>query len=170
MIVRQALAGDAATVAAIANRLVRDTLVTFTTLERSVEDVADQIATRGPAFVVCEADGVVAGFATYGPFRSGPGYALTCEHSVAVAQGLHGRGAGRALMTRLMQVAAEAGQHVMVAGISGANPGAVRFHASLGFEQVGHMAQVGRKEARWLDLILMQKNLARRPDFSPPER
>ena len=159
MIVRPAAAGDAGEVAAIANRLVRDTLVTFTTRARTVQEVADQIAERGPAFLVCEIGGAVAGYATHGAFRAGPGYARTCEHSLAVTEDARGRGAGRALMTRLMRVAADAGLHVMVAGISGANPGAVAFHAALGFAEVGRMPQVGRKNGRWLDLILMQKIL-----------
>lgn len=159
MTLRAARPSDAPAIAALHNRIIRDTAVTFTTQERTPEAVARQIAERIPAFLVAETAGRLAGFTTYGPFRAGPGYAASCEHTVILDEAARGRGLGRALMTRLMQIAAAEGKHVMVAGISGANPGAVAFHAALGFEEVGRMPQVGRKAGQWLDLILMQRIL-----------
>ena len=159
MTLRTARPSDAPAIAGLHNRIIRDTAVTFTTQERTPEAVARQIAERIPAFLVAETAGRLAGFATYGPFRAGPGYAASCEHTVILDDAARGRGLGRALMTRLMQIAATEGKHVMVAGISGANPGAAAFHAALGFEEVGRMPQVGRKAGQWLDLILMQRIL-----------
>ena len=40
------------------------------------------IAARAPAYLVLEADGRAEGFATYGPFRAGPGYAPTVSYGV----------------------------------------------------------------------------------------
>lgn len=159
MTIRPARPSDAAAIAALHNPVIRDTTITFTTQERTEDAVARQIAERGAAFVVAETAGKLTGFATFGPFRTGPGYAATCEHTVILAESARGRGLGRALMARLTEVAAAQGKHVMVAAISGANTGAIAFHAALGFAEVGRMPEVGRKNGVWLDLVLMQRRL-----------
>lgn len=160
MSIRQAQVGDAAAIAGITNAIIRDTLVTFTTVERNPEDIAAEIRSRGPGYIVAEHEGQVVGFATYGPFRAGPGYAHCREHSIQLAPMARGRGYGRALMLRLEDAALADGVHVLVAGISSANPDAIAFHAALGFAEVGHMPEVGFKWGQWLDLVLMQKILA----------
>ncbi len=160
MRVRQAQPADAAVIALITNAIIRDTLVTFTTDERSAESIADDIRARGAAFLVAEDQGQVIGFATYVPFRSGPGYTKCREHSIQLADDARGRGVGRALMEQLQQVARSEGVHVLVAGISSANPGAIAFHSALGFSEVGRMPEVGHKWGQYLDLVLMQKILS----------
>ncbi len=157
--IRLAQSEDAGAVAALWNWMIRDTLLTFTTHEKTTTAVADMIRDRSGRFFVCDDDGRVCGFATYGAFRSGPGYAATCEHSVLVDPHYHRGGVGRSLMDALIAAAEAEGMHVMVAAISSANPQAMSFHARLGFEQVGVMPQVGRKAGQWLDLIFMQKML-----------
>ncbi|NOD34662.1 MULTISPECIES: GNAT family N-acetyltransferase [unclassified Ruegeria] len=160
MKVRPARPADALAIAEIANQIIRETLVTFTTDTRSAESIAEDIRARGPGFLVAEIEGRVVGFATFGPFRSGPGYAHSCEHSIQLAPEARGQGVGRALMVALEKAARAKGVHVLVAGISSANPSAVAFHAALGFEQVGVMPQIGYKWGQWLDLVLMQKILS----------
>jgi L-amino acid N-acyltransferase YncA len=161
MSVRAALPGDAPAIAEIWNRYIRETAVTFTTAEKTVEGLAADIAARAApmGFFVAEDAGRVLGFATSFAFRSGPGYARSLEHSILLAPGAGGRGLGRALMAALEDRAREGGAHVLVAGISGENAGAVAFHAALGFEKVGEMPEVGHKFGRYMPLVLMQKFL-----------
>lgn len=159
MIVRPARPEDAAPICAIWNPVIRDTLVTFTTQEKTEAGIAADIAARGPSFVVAEAEGQVQGFATSFPFRSGPGYAFTREHSIILRSAAHGRGVGRALMSALEEAARADGVHSLFAGVSGANPEGLAFHARLGFAEVARLPEVGFKAGRWLDLVLMQKFL-----------
>lgn len=159
MMIRAAEARDAEAVAALWNAMIRDSLATFTTTEKTSQEIATVIEERAGAFFVAEEAGAAAGFVTFGAFRGGPGYAATVEHSIVLGEAAQGRGLGRALMARAEQAAAAQGRHVMVAAISSANPGAVAFHAALGFSEVGRMPEVGRKRDQWLDLILMQKVL-----------
>ena len=159
MIIRQAQTGDAEAIAALVNDIVDGTTVTFTTIRKSPEDVEAEISARGEAFQVVKQDDRVIGFATYFPFRSGPGYAQVKEHSIALAPDARGRGAGRRLMIRLEDVARDAGVHTLVAAVSGENTEGVAFHTALGFAEVGRLPEVGVKFGRRLDLVLMQKLL-----------
>ncbi|MEM8730863.1 MAG: N-acetyltransferase family protein [Pseudomonadota bacterium] len=159
MILRPARATDAAGIARIANGIIADTLVTFTTRLREPDEIAREIAARLPAYVIAEADGEVAGYASYGPFRSGPGYGATCEWTIHLADPFQERGLGRQLGQNLMEIARSQGVHVIVGGISSANSAGIAFHAALGFSEVGRLPEVGRKNGEWLDLILMQKIL-----------
>ncbi len=160
MRIRQAQASDAADIAVIANGIIRDTLITFTTDERRPWEVADDIRAKGPSFLVAEDGGRVVGFATYNLFRSGPGYAQCREITIQLSARARGQGLGRALMHQLQEVAHSEGVHVLVSGISSANPAAIAFHAALGFDEVGRMPEVGCKWGQRLDLVLMQKILS----------
>lgn len=152
--IRPAQSSDAPWIAALWNTVIADTLITFTTDLKSQAEIKALIEAR-PVLVLPDK----GGFATYGAFRGGPGYGATVEHTIHLDPRARGQGQGRALLEALQQQAHEAGHHIMVAGISGANPDAVAFHSALGFDPVGHLPQVGRKAGQWLDLILMQKQL-----------
>jgi phosphinothricin acetyltransferase len=118
-----------------------------------------RVAQRYPVLVAVDSAGVV-GFASFGDFRSWPGYRYTVEHTVHVRADRRGQGIGGALMKPLLDRAAGLGKHVMVAGIDGDNRGSIRFHERMGFTHVAHFREVGFKFGRWLDLIFLQRMLA----------
>ena len=155
--IRPARPDDAPAIAAIWNRIIRETVVTFTTDEKDPLTIASAMATQ--PFWVTEDSGAILGFATYSQFRGGPGYARTMEHSVHVAQGAEGRGYGRAMMAVLEDHARASGIHSLFAGISAENAAGIAFHAALGYAHAARLPQVGWKFDRWHDLVLMQKFL-----------
>lgn len=161
--IRPARPGDAAALAALWNPLIRDTLVTFNPVEKTVEDLAAMIAERqaaGYGFFVAELAGAVAGFASYAQFRGGAGYAHSMEHTIILGEAARGKGIGRGLMTALEDHARAQGAHCLIAGVSAENPEGRAFHAAMGFAEVARVPQVGRKFGRWVDLLLMQKILS----------
>ena len=158
MSVRAAGAADAEAVAAIWNRAIRETTVTFNPVEKPVEEVAALIA-EGRTFVWVTPEGAVAGFARWFQFRGGAGYRHTAEHTVMLSEAARGQGAGRGLMEAIFRDARAAGIHTIFAGCSAENPGAVTFHAAMGFARVATLPEVGFKFGRWIDLVLMQKRL-----------
>lgn len=157
MKIRQARPEDGEAIAALWNPVIRDTAITFNSVEKTMECLSVEIATRH-AFLLAE-DGALLGFATYGQFRGGIGYARTAEHTIALAPDTRGRGIGRVLLGALEDHARNAGFHSMIAGVSGENPGGIAFHERMGYAQVAVLPQVGWKFERWMDLILLQKLL-----------
>lgn len=156
MIVRAARPEDAAAIAAIQNPVIRDTAITFNSVEKTPEMVREAIA-DAPCFLVAEDDGTLLGFVSYDQFRRGIGYARAMEHSIVLAPEARGRGAGRALMEAAEAHARSAGVGSLWAGVSGENPAGVAFHARLGYEEIARLPKVGFKFGRWMDLVLMRK-------------
>ncbi|MCC2593523.1 N-acetyltransferase family protein [Tessaracoccus sp. OS52] len=101
------------------------------------------------------AEGGVIGYASFGPFREKAGYAYTVEHSVYVAEGRRAAGAGRMLMTALIDYARGHGVHVMVGVLDAENAASRAFHQRLGFVESAVLPQVGRKFERWLDVVFV---------------
>lgn len=155
---RPARAGDAPAIAAIWNHHIRNSAATFNAQEKAEAEVVAAIATN-PCFLVIEADGAIAGFATYVQFRGGVGYRHTMEHTVQLASGQSGRGLGRALVTALEDHTRLGAVHSLIAGVSGENPAGIAFHRALGYTEVARLPEVGHKFGRWMDLVLMQKRL-----------
>jgi L-amino acid N-acyltransferase len=109
-----------------------------------------------PVLIARDAAGV-CGFASFGDFRSWPGYRFTVEHSVHVRADVRGRGVGSQLLQALLPYAHALGKHVMIAGVDGANAAAIRFHERQGFTRAGCLREVGCKFGRWLDLVFLQR-------------
>lgn len=159
MIIRPAVPADAAPLVAFLNPWITNTAITFTTEPKTEQGFVADIAARGDAFLVAEEGGRLVGLATYFPFRGGPGYRFTKEHTIVLSPEMHGKGAGRALMTALEGVARSDGVQSLIAGVSGENPDGIAFHGAIGFAEVARLRRVGYKFGRWMDLVLMQKFL-----------
>lgn len=158
MNIRQARPADAEGIVGLVNPVIRQTAITFTTEEKTIDGVAEVIRAGMPHFVACR-DGEIIGYACYFQFRGGPGYRHTMEHSITLDKGARGVGLGRRLMTHLEDHARRNNVHSLFAGVSSENPAGVAFHRSIGFTEVGYLPQVGHKFGRWMDLVLLQKLL-----------
>jgi L-amino acid N-acyltransferase YncA len=159
-----ALVEDLPGLLAIYNDVIATSTAVYSDRPVTLEDRTDwwrnRTAAGYPVLVARDALGV-AGFSTFGDFRTWPGYRYTVEHTVHVRADCRGRGVGRALLEALFPRAAALGKHVMIAGIDAANADSIRFHARLGFVQCAHLREVGFKFERWLDLVLMQRWIER---------
>ena len=162
MEIRLANRGDAEAVAAIYNHEATRERTTFDLRPRSVAEQQEWLAERSGAHsvIVAVIDGVVVGYAALSPYRPRPAYNTSVEVSVFVRRDSLRLGIGRALLERLVDLAAEHGFHAMIARIAGENEASVALHAACGFGLVGVEREVGRKFGRWLDCTVMQRLLA----------
>jgi L-amino acid N-acyltransferase YncA len=162
LIVRTATPADAQAIQAIYAHHVLTGTASFELEPPTLEFWAAKIpavTTPGWPFLVAETDGDILGYAYATPFRDRPAYARTCENSIYVRSGEHGRGIGTMLMTALIEAAARAGFHEMIAVIGGGEPASVALHAKAGFRHAGRMERVGEKFGRLLDTVYMQRGL-----------
>lgn len=157
--VRRAVAADAARIAAIWNHEIRATLATTDTRARTVAAQRAWLA-RHPAsypVLVAVVDDALAGFAALTPYRPKPAFRHTVEDSVYVDRAWRGRGVARELLGRLVDAAAAAGHHSIVARITAANHASRRLHEALGFRLVGIEREVAFKLGQWLDVAVYQR-------------
>jgi L-amino acid N-acyltransferase YncA len=161
--IRDATEADMATVQGIYAHHVLHGLATFEEIPPTVEEMLarrQEVLKRGLPYLVAELDGEVVGYSYAVPYRARIAYRYSIEDSVYIVDGLAGRGIGKALLGSLI-VRCEAGpwrQMVAVIGNSG-NAGSIALHERLGFRLVGTIRSVGYKLGRWVDTVLMQRDL-----------
>lgn len=148
---------------AIFNEQIENSTALYEYVPRSAEYMkewfADKQRAQLPLIGVTNDDGVLMGFATYGPFRLKPAYKYTVEHSVYVGKDFRGQGLGKALLQRIIDIAEEWGCHVIIGGIDAENTASVALHEKFGFRLVGTFHETGFKFGRWLDLLFYEKRL-----------
>lgn len=161
MSIRAVTAADAASIAAIYNHYVRETVVTFEEQPVPVPEMARRIAEQSShyPYLVTEADGAVAGYACASSWKRRSAYRHSAESTVYLAPGFTGRGLGRGLYEALLDAMKARGLHCAIGGISLPNPGSIRLHERLGFTPVGRFREVGWKFNRWIDVGYWEKLL-----------
>ncbi|MGH8132616.1 MAG: GNAT family N-acetyltransferase [Steroidobacteraceae bacterium] len=162
MQVRDASDPDLPVLVAIYNDVLATSTAMFSSVPVSLADRRQwwsaRLAQGYPVLVAAEPDGVL-GFATFGDFRAGLGYRFTVEHSLHVRADRRGQGIGAQLLEALFLRAAALSKHMMIAGVDAANVASIRFHERHGFQQAGHLHEVGHKFGRWLDLVFLQRRI-----------
>jgi phosphinothricin acetyltransferase len=137
---------------------------TFEEVPPSLEEITARHAAgveAGYVWLVCRDETGVLGYGYYGAFRHRTAYRHIAEDSVYVRDDVRGQGVGKALVTGLLGRAQAAGLRQMLALIGDSeNSGSIGMHASLGFARAGVLRAVGWKFGRWLDVVIMQKNLS----------
>ncbi|MDA8346398.1 MAG: GNAT family N-acetyltransferase [Thermaerobacter sp.] len=154
MIIRDATVLDLSDLTRTYNQAVLSTAATLDVEAQTLEQRSEWFSHYGDKYplLVAEISGRVVGYCSISRYRTKPGYDRTVESSVYVDAAFHGRGIGRELMREALHRASDIGYHVVIAGITEGNDASVRLHASLGFQHVGRLREVGRKFDQWQDV------------------
>lgn len=160
VVIRPATIADAAAIAEIYNREVTETTATFDLVPRTIEAQQQWLLDRSGAFAaIVGVDPItrqVIAFASLSPYKERAAYRTTVEDSIYVHRDFGGRGVGKSMVGRLVEIARQSGFHSVIARIEASSSASRALHAACGFELVGVEREVGRKFNRWLDVAVMQ--------------
>lgn len=147
------------------------------TFETDAPDAAEMVRRRdavlanGLPWLVAELGGRVAGFAYANQFRPRRAYRFCVEDSVYVAPDAQGRGLGRLLLAELVARCEARALRQMLAVIGdSANQASIGLHRALGFQPAGILRASGWKFERWLDVVILQRELGPGDGAAPLER
>ena len=163
VLIRDATEADMAQVQAIYTFYVTRTAASFEEVPPTVDEMVRRRAAtleRGMPYLVAEDRGEVVGYTYAGPWRPRTAYRYTLEDSIYVAPFVQRRGVGRALLGGLIERCTEMGYRRMIAVIGdSANQSSIALHRAMGFRQEGVLRGVGLKFGRWVDVVMMHREL-----------
>jgi phosphinothricin acetyltransferase len=170
-LLRPATPADLPAITAIYAHHVQTGLASFETDAPTLAEMTQRHATitgAGYPYLVAELDGAVLGYAYASAYRTRPAYRFTVEDSIYIAPAAVGRGIGRALLARLIVECEQRGDRQMLALIGdSANTASIALHRACGFTHKCTLDAVGFKFGRWVDSVIMQRQLGE-GDRSPP--
>ena len=159
--VRPATADDATAICEIYNQGIEDRLATLETERRTPEERQQWIAAKSERHpvIVAEHEGQITGWGSLNVFNARPAYRHVADFSVYVERAWRGKGVGRVLLERLVELGRELGYHKLVLSAFPFNTAGVALYERLGFRTVGIYREQGLLDGRWVDTIIMEKVL-----------
>ena len=159
--VRDAMAADAAAIAAIYNQGIADRVATLETEDRTPEERAAWLDGRTPRHpvLVAVAGGRVVGWGSLNPFNPRRAYDHVADFSLYVERDWRGRGVGGALLAALIARARQLGYHKLVLSAFPWNAPGMALYQKHGFRTVGTYTEQGMLDGKWVDTIIMEKIL-----------
>jgi phosphinothricin acetyltransferase len=152
---RPATPADAPATASIYNQGIADRVATFETEPRSADDIAAWF-TSGRLIMVAEGTQGVVAFAASFPYSARPCYAGINEFSVYVARDCRGKGAGRAVLTALIEAAHAHGLHKLTSRVFPENVVSRTLLKQLGFSEIGIHRRHGKLDGHWRDCVTVE--------------
>jgi phosphinothricin acetyltransferase len=99
----------------------------------------------------------IKGWAALSPVSARSVYAGVAEVSVYVAQDYRGKGAGKALLEKLIDQSELNGIWTLQASIFPENRASIALHQSCGFRKIGARERVAKLGGFWRDTVLLER-------------
>jgi phosphinothricin acetyltransferase len=178
--VRSASPTDAEAICRIYNEAIEDRVATLETELRTPEERRGWLTSRNPRHPVLVAEVMEPESASIQPTHAGPGqaapatiiawgslnpfnpreaYRFVADFSIYVERGWRGKGAGRVVLTRLIELGRAHGFHKLVLSAFPSNEAGMALYTKLGFRTVGIYKEQGLLDGKWVDTIVMEKLL-----------
>ena len=161
--VRLATEADAEAICRIYNQGIEDRVATLETQLRTPDERRQWLAARGPCYPVIVAesasDTTPVAWGSLNPFSPREAYRHVADFSIYVERAVRGKGLGKLVLGRLIELAREHGFHKMVLSAFPTNTGGMALYEAMGFRTVGIYKEQGLLDGRWVDTIIMEKLL-----------
>ena len=159
--IRIATVADSKSILKIYAPYIEDTSYTFETEVPTIDSFEKRISSclQNWPWLVCEIDGVIAGYAYGSRHRERVAYQWSLESSVYIHDDYQRRGVARALYTALINILKLQRFRNLYAVINLPNDKSVSFHENLGFEYFATYKNVGYKLGRWKNVGWWQLQL-----------
>ncbi|MCB1694350.1 MAG: N-acetyltransferase [Pseudomonadales bacterium] len=162
-VIRGAAESDLPRLVDIYNHYVINTAITFDVVPYSPAERRPwfeqfRSGTRHELLVIEDA-GAVMGYASSAPLRPKQAYETSVETTIYLHPDATGKGLGRSLYAHLIDTIASRDVHRAYGIVALPNDASIALHESLGFEQVAHLHEVGRKFDRYWDTVWLEKRL-----------
>jgi len=159
--VRPAADADASTICEIYNQGIEDRLATLETELRTPDERRQWLKSRGARHpvLVAEDGGRVIAWGSLNAFNARDAYRHVADFSIYVERDYRGKGVGRVVLARLIDLARELGYHKLVLSAFPFNAAGMALYERLGFRTVGVYKEQGLLDGRWVDTIVMEKLL-----------
>jgi L-amino acid N-acyltransferase YncA len=167
-VIRAARVDDAPAIRAIYAPFVESTPVSFEVEVPPVESYEGSLQRSVYPWLVLDRDGEVVGWAKSSRFHPRASYVWSVEVSIYLSETARGGGAGKSLMTALLDELRDQGYVNAFAGTTLPNDASVGLFESVGFRRCALQEKVGYKLGKWHDVGWWQKALGPYPDPPPP--
>jgi L-amino acid N-acyltransferase YncA len=159
--IRMATLNDAQAIYHIYEPYILNTVITFeydkvplNVFEERMKKVMEKFP-----WLVCEIDGVIAGYAYCSPHLERAAFGWDCECSVYLSDQFKRMHIGSALYAALFNIIKEQGFYNIYSLICVPHESSVALHKKLGFTEVGTYYNTAFKFGEWRHLLVMEKRI-----------
>ena len=159
--IRLAIPSDAAAILDIYAPYIRDTSITFETEVPTLPEFGTRISSYLETWpwLVCEENGLIAGYAYASRYRERVAYQWGVECSVYIHEQFQRMGIANDLYTKLFTILKLQGFTTVYAVINLPNDPSVAFHEKMGFRYFATFEKVGYKLGKWKNVGWWQLQL-----------
>lgn len=155
---RDATAADAAAIAAIYNQSVARGDATMDEQTWTADTVRSTLLgfSGREGFIVLEEGGSILGWGVYKRYSDRSGYRFAGETATYLDRQHTGRGLGTRIKGALIERCRALDYHHLVARVFADNTTSIAYNQRLGYEIVGTQREIGFRNGRWVDVVILQ--------------
>tara|TARA_Y100001970_G_scaffold186030_1_gene226246 strand:+ start:334 stop:834 length:501 start_codon:yes stop_codon:yes gene_type:complete len=130
----------------------------------SLNDFTDNyrnITNKKLPYLAAMIDDNLVGIAYLNKFREKSGYRFSFENTIYVHNDYLKKGIGSKLLKQLITLSKKNKEIKKIVAVIGSidSVGSIKVHKKLGFKNCGRLKKIGFKKGKWIDSIIMQKDL-----------